>query len=316
MGVYSDMTLEEINEILKFYDFDKAVKFNPTVEGISNSNYHVILENGDEILLKVSNDKNAEQLENEQRILHVLAKHFYKYSPGAFETLEGGLVYRHKDYYGVVFPFIHGRAPEITQDVCKQIGQALAELHSLDIDSEDLESIRPYDHVGYGGMHIYEYTLEQDAAEDFVSAFVKCFPDKLQTIPYDMFPAGIIHGDLYFDNSLFKDGKLATLLDFEQAGRGRFILDIGIAISGGCLTSDKKDIDEELVKHFITGYETIRPLTTLEKEYLNDSILVGFFSIALWRIKRFYTGKLDSKKKFNYRELLERALNFHSRHNK
>lgn len=315
MGVYSKMTLEEINDILKFYDFDKAVKFHPTVEGISNSNYHVILESGEEILLKVSNDKNIEQLENEQRILHVLAKHHYKYSPGAFETLEGALVYRHKDYYGVVFPFIHGKAPEITSDVCHQIGEALAELHSLDIDREDLESIRPYDHVGYGGMHIYEYTLEKDAAPDFVKAFGRCFPNQLQTVPYDMFPGGIIHGDLYFDNSLFKDGKLATLLDFEQAGRGRFILDIGIAISGGCLTDDKLNIDDELVAKFIKGYETIRPLSTLEKEYLNTSILVGFFSIALWRIKRFYTGKLDASKKYNYRELLERAVNYHSKHN-
>jgi homoserine kinase type II len=315
MGVYSKMTLEEINEILNFYDFGMAKSFQPTVEGISNSNYHVILVSGDEILLKISNDKNIEQLENEQRILHVLSKHHYKYSPGAFETLEGGLVYRHKDYYGVIFPFIRGNAPQITPDTCKQIGHALAELHTLDIDKEDLESIRPYDHVGYGGMNIYDYTLEKTAAEDFVKTFNKVFPDKLQTIPYDMFPAGIIHGDLYFDNCLFDDGQLATLLDFEQSGRGRFILDIGIAISGGCLTNDHKNIDDNLVEHFLKGYETARSLTTLEKEYMPNAILVGFFSIALWRIKRFYDGKLDARKKHNYRELLEKADAYYTRLN-
>ena len=63
----------------------------------------------------------------------------------------------------------------------------------------------------------------------------RIFPERLQDIPYDDFPVGVIHGDLYFDNSLFDAGELVTLIDFEQSGRGRHILDLGIAISGSCL---------------------------------------------------------------------------------
>ncbi|MBD65846.1 MAG: hypothetical protein CME62_11610 [Halobacteriovoraceae bacterium] len=310
MGVYSKITIEDISEIISFYDLSAPVHYEETVEGISNSNFSVLLASGQKILLKVSNDKNIEQLENEQRILHVLKKHHYPFSPGAFQTKLGKLVYQHKDYYGVIFPFISGSPPEINWDVCSQIGRALAQLHMLDIDRDDLESIRPYDHVGYGGMNIFEYTTQQNACSDFVLMFDKIFPHKLQDVPYDIFPAGVIHGDLYFDNTLFLDGKLMTLLDFEQAGRGRFILDIGIAISGGCLNDRKDNIDFSLVEKFLEGYEQVRSLTTLEKEYLNTAILVGFFSISLWRIKRFYEGDLDQSKKYNYRELLVRADNF------
>ena len=73
-------------------------------------------------------------------------------------------------------------------------------------------------------------------------------------MPYDLFPAGVIHGDLYFDNSLFKNGKIVTLIDFEQSGRGRFILDLGIAISGSCLNRDKSNIDLNLLENFLKGY--------------------------------------------------------------
>ena len=45
MGVYSSINIDEINEILSHYELGKAVSYNPTLEGISNSNYHVVLEN-------------------------------------------------------------------------------------------------------------------------------------------------------------------------------------------------------------------------------------------------------------------------------
>jgi homoserine kinase type II len=312
MGVYSNIELNEINEILRYYDLGLAVSFNATMTGISNSNFKVSLESGKDVLLKISNDKTIEQLTNEQQVLLALEKHHFKYSVNPLKTISGKPIYKHKDYYGVVFPFIDGLPPKISSDVCFQVGAALSSLHSLDITSEDLEFIRPHDEVGFGSLDIIDYINTNDAASDFVADFHSVFPDKLANIPYDVFPSGIIHGDLYFDNSLFKNGDLVSLIDFEQAGRGRFILDLGIAISGSCLGESGESIDKNLMRSFVEGYESNRLLKTIENEYLDRAILVGFFSIALWRIKRFYTGDLDDSKKYNYRELTERAKNFKS----
>lgn len=310
MGVYSNININEINEILSYYEMGKAVSFSATAEGISNSNYKVTLENQTEVLLKISNDKTIPQLENEQRILQVLHKYGFEFSPKAFETISGKPIYTHNDFYGVIFPFIKGLAPSMTKTVVSQLGETLAKLHSLEIHGEDLDSIRPHDLVGFGGMHIYDYSISKSAPVDFCYAFNKIFVNKLLDIPYDIFPAGIIHGDLYLDNSLFHDDEIQTLIDFEQAGRGRFILDLGIALSGSCLNSNKDNIDLELKASFLAGYEKQRKLLTIEKEYIDTAILVGFFSIALWRIKRFYEGDLDTSKKYNYRDLLDRAMNF------
>jgi len=315
MGVYSNISLNEINDILSYYEVGKALDFKPTITGISNSNFQVFLCDGKEVLLKISNDKTIEQLQNEQQVLLALEKHHFKYSIHPLKTVQGKSIYQHKDYYGVIFPFINGKPPEITEDVCYQVGAALADLHSLEISKDDLGVLRPHDLVGFGGKNIYDYTLEKDAAEDFIIEFNKIFPGKLLDIPYDVFPVGIIHGDLYFDNSLFNDDKLVTLIDFEQSGRGRFILDLGIAISGTCLNIDKSNLDKVLIDSFLLGYESHRKLITIEKEYLKTAILVGFYSIALWRIRRFYDGQLDQSKRFNYRELLNRAHNFNKSFN-
>jgi homoserine kinase type II len=310
MGVYSNIELSEINEILSYYDLGVANSFVPTMTGISNSNFKVSMDGGQDVLLKISNDKTIEQLNNEQHVLTALADHKFEFALTPFQTIQGKPIYQHNDYYGVVFPFIDGLPPTIDSDVCFQVGSALAKLHSLDITKEDLEHIRPHDVVGFGSLGIKEYLDSPDAASDFIDDFNTVFPDNLENIPYDVFPVGIIHGDLYFDNSLFKDGKLVTLIDFEQSGRGRFILDIGIAISGTCLNEDRSNVDEEYLKSFMQGYQAIRSLKIIEKEYLDKAILVGFFSIALWRIKRFLEGDLDSSKKYNYRELTERAKNY------
>lgn len=310
MGVYSNINLQEINDILSHYELDQAVAFEATMTGISNSNFKVELENGQKVLLKISNDKTIEQLNNEQQVLLALEKRNFRYSIHPFKTIQGKPIYTHNHLNGVVFPFINGLPPQMNNDVCYQVGRALGELHSLQIGKEDLDVLRPHDLVGFGGQGIYEYTLKKDSPRDFVEDFNFIFPDKLQNIPYDVFPVGVIHGDLYFDNSLFNDGKLVTLIDFEQSGRGRFILDLGIAISGSCLNDECDNLDHDLIKSFVSGYEESRSLLTIEREFIDLAILVGFFSIALWRIKRFYEGDLDESKKYNYRELTQRAKNY------
>ncbi len=308
MGVYSNITIEDVNDILKHYQVDQAVEFSATTQGISNSNFKVKLKSGSFLLLKISNDKTIKQLENEQQILLTLKKYNFSFAIPPLETIMGKPIYTHGDYYGVVFHFVPGLPPIVSQSSIKQLGMSLGLLHSIDIHKDDLQSIRQHEVVGHNGLSIAEFCLSNKCPDDFKEVYNNLFPKGLEDLPYDFLPAGIIHGDLYYDNSLFNEGKIITLIDFEQAGVGRFILDVGIAISGSCLDGDK--VDEGLMKAFLEGYLERRKMTHLESEYLYTAIIIGFLSIALWRIERFYEGKLDESKRFNYRELLRRAILF------
>ena len=313
MGDFTQVTLEEINGILSHYDLGKASYFVATTSGISNSNYKVTLQNKENILLKISNDKDYKQLLAEQNILHLLKEHRFPYSLEPFKGRNNKLVYQHANYNGVIFPWVDAEPPrDVTKIHTFQIGKSLATLHSLKICDSELKKIRSYELVGFGGKKLRNYIHQKKHLEDFEKTFKAIFPDELSRIPINEFEQGIIHGDLYADNSLFKNNDLVTLVDFEQAGVGRYILDIGISISGSCLTNRKDNIDHQLLQSFLQGYESVRPLPPLEKPHLNDAILVGFFSISLWRIKRFFDGNLDPSRKYNYRELLNLAINFHN----
>lgn len=310
MGVYTVVSGEEINEILSLYDLGVLLDFRPLSLGISNSNYQIEVKskNGNRhFLLKISNDKGVVQLEKEQDILEYLAKVKYPYSICGLKTKDGNLLYQSGHKVGVIFPFLEGIPPGPSDQTCMEIGKSLATLHQIE-KRDHFDQLRSHEEVGYSEEYIKNYVDCPECPKDFKTFFENIFEDKLNDYLKNTFETGLIHGDLYYDNTLFDHNKIRAVLDFEQSGRGAFIFDLGISISGTCIEKDR--IIRPLIKSYLKGYEKIRPLPPLEKEFLNISILIGLFSISLWRIKRFKEGSLDPSRRDSYKELLQRAINF------
>ncbi|MGZ3807194.1 MAG: phosphotransferase [Bacteriovorax sp.] len=307
MASYTQIGLSEAEQILKLYGRSNVIKLTPLSLGISNSNYRVDLID-ESVLLKISNDKNQSQLSEEQSILLYLKQRGYPYSLKPFSLTDGSLVYRYENYFGVLYPFVQGIPPGPSDYTCKEVGKALAQLHSLKHDPDALNRLRPHENVGFGAREILDYVHTPKSPDDFKLLFNKLFPDQLKAFIGTSFERGIIHGDLYYDNTLFDKNIISSVLDFEQAGIGEYVLDLGISISGTCL--EKGRIISPLVQSYLSGYEEVRPLTTAEKHHLNEAIILGLFSIALWRIKRFKEGHLNPLMADSYRDLLTRAHHY------
>ncbi|EQC47142.1 homoserine kinase [Bacteriovorax sp. Seq25_V] len=301
MGDYTKLTISEIAEIFELYVTDSIESFRALSLGISNSNYEIITANN-KYLLKVSNDKNKEQVLDEMRILEELRKSDYPYSIIPIKTLSGELVYEKGSYYGVLFPFVDGIPPGPGDSTCFEIGMALAKLH---ITKANTEGLRPSEELSYPASIIAEYSKQSTCPDDFKELLDGLLQDRLQKYLTTNFDKGIIHGDLYYDNTLFHNDHIVAVLDFEQSGVGEFILDLGISISGSCL--EKGRISLPLMESYLRGYESVRPLPLIEKEFLNDAVILGLFSIALWRIKRFKEGTLNPLMADSYKQLLYRA---------
>jgi homoserine kinase type II len=304
LGSYSKIEHSTAFEILKLYGFEGISELTPLSLGISNSNYRVVSQ-GQNFLLKISNDKGYHELQKEMIILQHLKLHDFPYSLSPFETLAGEAVYRYGDYFGVLFPFLEGIPPGPSDITCREIGAGLAQLHLIPASSQ----LRTHEEVGYGAKEILQFIQSERCPSAFKESFFKVFPDRLESFLASTFPVSIIHGDLYYDNTLFKHESLGALLDFEQAGLGESILDLGISISGTCL--EKGWLSAPLVRSYLQGYESVRPLIPTEKNHLHESICLGLFSIALWRIRRFMFGDLNPLMAESYLELLHRAEFFH-----
>lgn len=310
MASYTEISTQIAQTILDLYSLGHITELIPLSHGISNSNYQVNLKDGRPVLLKISNDKDQSQLTAEQKILKTLKDFGFKLSLTPYVTNDLRLVYQLDSLYGVIYPFITGKVQSPSVAVCRAIGHGLGLLHQATYH-QDLRqlNLRNHEEVGFDAAQIEQYAKSANCPEDFKQAFEKMIRPKLSQYLKTDLPEGIIHGDLYYDNILFENEEINAILDFEQAGIGTFLFDLGVSVSGTCLKDGK--INQEFVHEFISGYEEARPLTVEEKLLIPQAIKIGLFSIALWRIKRFNERKLDPKKKDNYKELLTRAEDFH-----
>lgn len=311
MAAYTRLNPEDVQEILDIYGIKDFKTVEPLSLGISNSNYRIDLHSGESIILKVSNDKGVDDLREEQVILHALSDFPFSLTP--YKTLEGHGVYEWRQLYGAIFPFVSGSKPMGAPEELSLLGEALGRMHvysqSLSLEKTQL---RCHSKVGYDLGSVLTYCEQPDALEEFKSACERLLSESdVELWKKSDLAQGLIHGDLYLDNTLFEDGKISALLDFEQSGIGRFLQDIGISISGSCL--DKEGISLDKIDAFITGYEKARVLDPIEKRLLNFSVTLGLLDISLWRIKRFTEGDLDPSRKESYKELLALAESFVSR---
>ncbi|WP_127716492.1 phosphotransferase [Halobacteriovorax sp. HLS] len=304
MGDYTKLSINDASEILEIYALGPASELKSLSLGISNSNY-LVVSNDSKYLLKVSNDKGQGDLEKEQDILMLLHNENFELSLTPFTTIENKTVYTWKDFFGVLYPFVEGIAPGPCDQTCFEIGRGLARLHKVKVDET---KVRAHNEVGFGGVEIAEYIKTDRCPEDFKEIVEYFFPESLDAFNALTLEKGIIHGDLYYDNTLFDANHLAVILDFEQAGYGEYLFDLGISISGTCLEKDR--INKNLINSYLKGYEEIRPLCSIEKENLNSAIVLGLLSISRWRIKRFKEGKLNPLMSDSYKELLNKAKLF------
>jgi homoserine kinase type II len=97
-------------------------------------------------------------------------------------------------------------------------------------------------------------------------------------------PRGLIHGDLFRDNVLWRGAELVALLDFESASSGCFIYDVMVCAHAWCY-GDAYDLG--LVGALFEGYEEVRRLESAEWDALKSQGCLGALRFATTRISDF-----------------------------
>jgi len=88
---------------------------------------------------------------------------------------------------------------------------------------------------------------------------------------------GMIHGDLYPENVLFKGGK-AFLIDFEDCGYGHWMMDIAVALCEWAWDKDWVRMRDA----FQSGYSQVRSLPDSQWAELDLFIATQFAALVLW----------------------------------
>lgn len=98
-------------------------------------------------------------------------------------------------------------------------------------------------------------------------------------------PAGLIHGDVFPDNTLFRgDEELVAMLDFQDASEDAFLFDVAMTIHGFCFPGEKWA--PELATTLIESYSALRPLSCIERELLPAYLRWCPLTMTGWHLRQ------------------------------
>lgn len=170
-------------------------------------------------------------------------------------------------------------ARSVSPSRARQVGAALATIHRVDP----------------GPSHVPEdmYTLDRLDARLAAAAVPRERPDlrdgvdrlraRLATLgaaaPLPV--RGVIHGDLFRENTLWHGPTLVAVVDFEAACAGNFCLDLMIAALAWCFTDR---FEPARVRALVAGYRSVRDLERDELPELHPAALAAAVRFAVTRL--------------------------------
>jgi homoserine kinase type II len=119
-------------------------------------------------------------------------------------------------------------------------------------------------------------------------------------------PKGVIHGDLFADNVLFRGEKLTAVLDFEAACRGKFIFDLATAVNALCFVDSQYSLDR--FRFLLHGYESVRTLSLAEWDAFPNELRYSSLRFTITRLHDFFLRPLDNDQRVHkdFREFFDR----------
>jgi homoserine kinase type II len=282
MAVFTTFSQTALERYLVMFDIGDLQDYSPISSGIENSNYFLRLaREGDlqEFVLTITENLTFEEIPFFNALFSQLARAGLPV-PDPQRTLDGmsSTIFCGKPTW--LFPKLKGQHPRtITPAQCVTAGTHLARIHAA-------ASGAPYSRVNPYDWQWATTTLSENAGKFSTQdhAMLSGVLAEHAVLPMgDDLPRGIIHGDLFRDNTLFAGDMLTGVIDFYHACEDFLVQDLAIAINDWCRDPGGQ-IDRGLVTALKSGYESVRQLTDTEAAWLPVFQRIGALRFVLTRI--------------------------------
>lgn len=206
-----------------------------------------------------------------------------------------------------LYRYIDGKVLDVarlTTERLELVGRLLAELHTLGKQyKKGIENRFSYDRVAE------MYASARDRLPPYFKRIVRTLDDEVDYLRHYLdtkLPRGIIHGDLFVDNLLFKGDKLVAMLDFEAAARGRYVFDLATAVNALCFVDEHYDLKR--FEALMAGYESLRPLSLAEWDAFPNELRLSALRFTVTRLQNFFLNPVEegTRVEKDFREFYER----------
>ncbi|MBX9926702.1 MAG: homoserine kinase, partial [Hyphomicrobiaceae bacterium] len=265
MAVYTEVSDEDLRAFLLGYACGDLLSCKGIAEGVENTNYFVETTAGRFILTLYEKRVAAADLPYFLALKEHLSRRGVS-CPLPVRDRQGQALGTLNGRRAALITFLSGvsvRHPKIEH--CAETGRALANLH---LAGADLGMYRANALGPAGWTRLYDGFRNRAAEispqlpgliEDELRVHAGGFPAGL--------PQGVIHADLFPDNVFFVDGRLSGLIDFYFACNDALAYDLAICLNAWCFDA-AHDFVPAKARALIEGYESVRQLTTAERQAL------------------------------------------------
>ena len=265
MAVYTDITDEELSGLLADFDLGSALSLKGVAEGVENSNFLLETEAGRYFLTVYERRVKAHDLPFFLELLRWIAGRGFP-SATPIPDREGRLLKTVRGKPCAIVSFLSGLAVRRpTAAHCREAGVGLAKLH---LAAAGFPLARDND-LGQAAWAPLFQGLES-AAEGLKPGLAATIWSDLELLaahwPADL-PTGVIHADFFPDNVFFKLGQFAGAIDFYFACVDAFAYDVAVALNAWCFEADGS-FNITSARRLVAGYESLRPLSDLERSAL------------------------------------------------
>jgi homoserine kinase type II len=265
MAVYTDITDEELADLLADFDLGAALSLKGVAEGVENSNFLLETETGRYFLTVYERRVKAADLPFFLELLRWLAMHGFP-SATPIPDRRGEILKTVRGKPCAIVSFLSGlavRRPSAAH--CREAGAGLAELH-LAAEGFPLSRTNDLGHAAWAPL----FAPLKPAAEGLKPGLAATISSDLELLAAKWpaaLPEGVIHADFFPDNVFFKQGKFAGAIDFYFACVDAFAYDVAIALNAWCFEPDGS-FNITSARQLVAGYESRRPLSDLERSAL------------------------------------------------
>jgi homoserine kinase type II len=305
MAVYTELRKPFLDQLVDDYNFGRIGNVTGIPEGSVNSNYLLETVRG-KYLLRVDEVKSESEVKREIDLLAFLRKHSFP-CPQPLQDRTGRFYRDYENKCVSLFRYHEGRviiAPRLRPSQLETIGRTLGELHVIGkgykkgIDNRfSFERIADLYLSVRNRLPNYFRKITR-ALEDEIDYLTRYLEGKL--------PKGIIHGDLFADNLLFRGEKLTAVLDFEAACRGKFIFDLATAVNALCFVDGAYSLDR--FRYVLQGYESVRTLSLAEWDAFPNELRYSSLRFTVTRLHDFFLSPAEGAHRVDkdFREFFDR----------
>jgi homoserine kinase type II len=305
MAVYTILDRKTLVEVTESYALGRLVKSTGVPAGSVNTHYLLETQKG-KFFLKIEEVKSVPEVQRELDLLLFLRAQGLC-CPQPLADRQGH--YLHKcggKTVSLYYPLPGNSLSEaqLTPLHLEKVGRVLASLHLLGQGyNQEPENRFSPERV----MTLYQGVREQ--LPGYFKHLTSVLDDEVahqQQYLEDKLPKGVIHGDLFADNLLFRRDKLVGVLDFEAACYGKFLYDLATAVNALCYNDGRYLI--ERFKALLNGYQSVRILSLAEWDVFPTELRFSALRFTVTRLKDFFLRPMDNGARVNkdFREFFER----------